>query len=155
MKKLVLILFAAVVATALPAVAGDGPAHEVLVLYGGMHQAMAGDTVDGVRDAAREIHDLATAEAAGATDAAPWQMLATAAETVDAEELGALREQFKGFSKAVALFVDSVGAAGAQVYFCPMADGYWLQAEGDDSPRNPYYGSSMLKCGSKVDEVES
>jgi len=155
MKKLVLILAAAVVATALPAVASDGPAHKVLALYGSMHRAMAGDTTDGVRDAAKKIHDLAAAEAGRAADPAPWKVLATAVETVDGTDLATLREQFKGFSKAMALFVNATGAEGEQLWFCPMADGYWLQEQGDDSPRNPYYGSAMLKCGSKADEVKS
>ncbi|QDP84900.1 DUF3347 domain-containing protein [Chryseobacterium sp. SNU WT5] len=32
------------------------------------------------------------------------------------------------------------------VQYCPMADASWLSAEKEI--RNPYYGSSMLKCGS-------
>ncbi len=37
------------------------------------------------------------------------------------------------------------------VYYCPMADASWLQKE--VGTHNPYFGSSMLKCGSIKEEL--
>ncbi|MHC4270064.1 MAG: hypothetical protein ACYSTS_16590 [Planctomycetota bacterium] len=37
------------------------------------------------------------------------------------------------------------------VYYCPMVDATWLQK--NEGTRNPYYGSSMLKCGSVKEEL--
>jgi hypothetical protein len=35
---------------------------------------------------------------------------------------------------------------GMKVAYCPMAKRSWIQKE--DAIRNPYYGKSMLTCGS-------
>jgi len=66
------------------------------------------------------------------------------------------RERFRGLSLSMisylkALQEDINGAGKSYVYYCSMADASWLQkAEGT---RNPYYGSSMLKCGSVKEEL--
>jgi Cu(I)/Ag(I) efflux system membrane fusion protein len=67
------------------------------------------------------------------------------------------RERFRGLSLSMisylkALQEDINGAGKSYVYYCSMADASWLQkAEGT---RNPYYGSSMLKCGSVKEEIQ-
>jgi hypothetical protein len=35
-----------------------------------------------------------------------------------------------------------------------MAGAYWLQGQGDEKVRNPYYGAAMLRCGGKAARVE-
>ena len=65
------------------------------------------------------------------------------------------RKRFKNLSRSAIDCVKEIqgqitGAEKIYVYYCPMADASWLQKE--EGTRNPYYGSSMLKCGS-VKEV--
>lgn len=128
---------------------------EILGLYGEMHAALADDAATGVKTKAGQLAMKAASALRLAKDAAPYQELARAAGKVAAElELDTLREQFKPLSMAIARLVESGALAGADIYYCPMADGYWLQAGADTGVKNPYYGKSMLKCGSKVDKVE-
>jgi Cu(I)/Ag(I) efflux system membrane fusion protein len=66
------------------------------------------------------------------------------------------RERFKGLSQSMISYMKASqgrikGFEKIYVYYCPMAGASWLQkAEGT---RNPYYGSSMLKCGSVKEEL--
>lgn len=126
---------------------------EILALYGEIHTALAADSAAGVREAAAALAERADSGAKVAADPAPYRSLAAAARRFDGADLAALREQFKGLSKAVAAFLDATGTAGAQLYYCPMAGGYWLQGRGDEKVRNPYYGAEMLRCGEKAARV--
>lgn len=125
-----------------------------LALYTRMHATMAADSTEGVAAAAAELAGRVEAGAAQTKDPAAAAALAAAAAKMTGNDLGALREQFKEVSKAFAAYVNAGGAGGAQLYYCPMADGYWLQAAADTGVKNPYYGKSMLKCGTKADKVE-
>ena len=65
-------------------------------------------------------------------------------------DLEAARVSWKQISQATMQLFEVArpsGTAGAMLYIhhCPMAEADWLQA--DDKTRNPYYGSSMLDCG--------
>lgn len=123
--------------------------------YDAMHTALAADSVDGVKSAAGEIANLATSAAAQAKDAAPYKALADAATaTAGQAEIATLRSSFKALSIAMAKLVESGQMTGAELYYCPMADAYWLQKSGDSALRNPYYGKSMLRCGERVAKVE-
>lgn len=59
----------------------------------------------------------------------------------------AIREQLKAFSVKLIQLVQSTGHSGAELHhmYCSMADGHWLQRSPELA--NPYYGSSMLRCG--------
>jgi len=129
-------------------------AGELLALYGKVHAALAADSAAGVAEAAATI--AAKAEHAGhhGPASAAYAAVATAAKAMTGDDLAALRERHKALSLAFAELVESGALSGAQLYYCPMADGYWLQAAADGGVKNPYYGKSMLKCGSKVDKVE-
>jgi Cu(I)/Ag(I) efflux system membrane fusion protein len=66
------------------------------------------------------------------------------------------RNRFKNLSRLTIDFVKELqgevkGAEKIYVYYCPMAGASWLQKE--EGTRNPYYGSSMLKCGSVKEEL--
>jgi hypothetical protein len=68
-------------------------------------------------------------------------------KAANAADIAAMRKAFKPLSAMVA----KKGAPeGYGVAYCPMADnntgGYWVQKKGDIA--NPYFGSSMLRCGS-------
>jgi hypothetical protein len=71
-------------------------------------------------------------------------------------ELEKAREKFKDLSQAMITLLKEFqgkieGAEKAYVYYCPMVDASWLQKE--KGTLNPYYGSTMLKCGSVKEEI--
>lgn len=131
--------------------AGD----EMLGLYDRMQVALAGDSSAGVEEAAKSLAAQAEVVAGRASDPAPYRAVADNAKAVAAESgIEEQREAFRLLSLEMAKLVESGQLAEAVIFFCPMADAYWLQKAGDDALRNPYYGKSMLTCGSKVDKVE-
>ena len=72
-----------------------------------------------------------------------------------ADSLGAAREHFGDFTVVLSETIEKFGIAGeSSVYYfhCPMAKenkgADWLQK--DSVLANPYYGSTMLKCGELV-----
>jgi hypothetical protein len=155
MQKLVTTFaLAGVLALAGTAAAAQDAGATPLGLYLKMHAALAGDSAEGVAAAAGALAENVRTAAKSAQDAAAFEKLAAAAEKMKGSEIAALREQFKEVSVAFADYVTAAGTAGAQLWYCPMADGYWAQKSADAGPLNPYYGKSMLKCGSKVDRVE-
>lgn len=130
---------------------GAGPV--VLAEYSKIHDALAADRTAGVAEAAATLHSIAAKRipAAGDADRPLFQAVADAAAKLTGEELAALRAPLKELSVAVDALLRAGGTQGWQLYYCPMADGYWIQtAEG---VRNPYYGAAMLKCGDKVEGV--
>jgi hypothetical protein len=107
-------------------------------------EALASDSIDGVRAHAGEIATAATALGAPAVkiDTAALQ-LAAAADLADA------RTKFAVLSDAIDAYMTSqklTPPEGIRVAFCPMVMKPWLQRDGPI--RNPYYGSQMLTCGS-------
>ncbi len=66
------------------------------------------------------------------------------------------RKKFKNLSRSMITYLKEFhgkikGAEKIYVYYCPMADASWLQKE--EGTRNPYLGSSMLKCGTVKEEL--
>ena len=154
---LVLLTIAAVAAG--PALAADA-FEPVMEPYGVIHQALAGDTLDGVPTAAksladelRELEKEMTAEEAGVEAAELADVrsrVADAAAAADrlakAEDLVAARTAFGELSDALVTWRNLAGS-GPAVGFCPMAKKPWLEAD-TETLENPYYGESMLRCGS-------
>ncbi len=108
-----------------------------------IQQALANDSVEGVRQNAGEIATAASALGAPAMkiDTSALQ-LASAADVEDARaKFGALSEAIDAYIKGFKLTLPD----GINVAYCPMVQKPWLQ-EGT-AIRNPYYGSSMLTCG--------
>ena len=99
------------------------------------------------------IASAARSHGSQSRDKATYDSLAAAAEKVKGEDLKALREQFKALSFAVAKLVEKQAVAGHGIYFCPMADAYWIQKSG--AVKNPYYGAKMLGCGEVVKKVQA
>jgi hypothetical protein len=130
------------------------PVAAMLADYGTIHDALADDRVDGVVAAAAKIAERATDASGQATAKDAYLKLVAAAGAMTGSDVGSLRNQLYELSRALAGVVAATGSAGADLYYCPMAEGYWLQKKGDGELRNPYYGKSMLSCGSKVEKVE-
>jgi Cu(I)/Ag(I) efflux system membrane fusion protein len=75
-----------------------------------------------------------------------------------AENIEQLRKAFKTFSDEVIVTVKQFEVFGAEPLYrfhCPMAldnkGADWLQM--DEDTRNPYFGTSMLKCGQVVEVI--
>jgi Cu(I)/Ag(I) efflux system membrane fusion protein len=84
--------------------------------------------------------------------------IAAKSEHLHHMELTAARRDFKPISHAVVTLATQVRSEGAQSsfthFYCPMVKdggGDWLQPGGE--LLNPYFGSEMLRCGEKVQEL--
>jgi multidrug efflux pump subunit AcrA (membrane-fusion protein) len=71
-------------------------------------------------------------------------------------EIETARSSFKKLSQSMINYLKELngklkGDGKTYVYYCPMVDATWLQK--NEGTRNPYYGSSMLKCGSVKEEL--
>ncbi|KEY18361.1 DUF3347 domain-containing protein [Kaistella antarctica] len=71
-----------------------------------------------------------------------------ASQIAESRSIEKQRESFNGLSDNMIPLAQKFKLADDSVFvqFCPMADASWLSAEKEI--RNPYYGASMLKCGS-------
>ncbi len=127
---------------------------EVLALYAQIHASLAADSAEGVAEAAARIAEKVQPCDCESAEKSAHQDLGEAARALTGSDLEQLRAGFRELSRAMAAWVNAVGAETTQIYYCAMAKGYWLQSRTDEGTRNPYYGKSMLKCGTKVDEVE-
>ncbi|MDP9122142.1 MAG: hypothetical protein M3O15_12390 [Acidobacteriota bacterium] len=153
MKRLAFTLLSAIATTTLahsdpaPKAAG-GP---LLAHYLAIQRSLAADTAQSVEPEARQLAATARKLAAAGGDKELLGSIADAADHLQGTDLTALRAGLKPLSRAVALYRERSGAAGADLYYCPMEKAYWLQAAGPT--QNPYFGSSMLGCGEKATAV--
>lgn len=103
--------------------------------------ALAGDSTEGVAEAAHAIVDAAATLGNDAKD------LAVAAGTLaDAGDISGARAAFGALSAALIEYADSVGIGELRVAFCPMANESWVQEDGPIA--NPFFDAIMLDCGS-------
>jgi hypothetical protein len=124
--------------------AGDEMSRAVLDPYLKIQAALADDSMDGVKQNAGEVATAATSLGAPAMsiDTAAVQ-LASASEIEDA------RGKFGTLSDAIDKYMTGLklkAPEGVKVAFCPMVHKPWLQTA--DAIDNPYFGKSMLTCGS-------
>jgi hypothetical protein len=99
--------------------------------------------------------DGVSANAAGiATDAAslgkPGEKIVAGAMALQkAKKIDEAREAFGRMSEALVAYLEAQKqkpGTGVRVAYCPMVRKPWLQKDG--AIQNPYYGASMLTCGS-------
>ena len=127
-----------------PATSDTEMSRAVVDPYLKIDAALASDSFEGVKAHAGEVATAATALGVNAfrIDTAAIQ-LAASADLADARvKFGVLSEAIDAYMSAQHL----TPPAGIRVAFCPMMMKPWLQENGP--LRNPYYGSSMLTCGS-------
>ncbi|MDP2305778.1 MAG: hypothetical protein Q8P18_07100 [Pseudomonadota bacterium] len=147
----------AAVPAATPATAftccGDDAAGAVVGAYLGAQAALAKDDNAGAGAALTTLQaGLEAAKAQPGLDEAGKGVLAAIATesgaALAATELEPRRAAFKKLSAAVIPFAraHAGGSRSVTEAFCPMASASWLQEGGTIA--NPYYGSSMLTCGS-------
>jgi len=145
MKKLtaIVLAIAGAVSTSFAHEHAPTPLQTVLGEYVKIQQALAGDSLKGVPEAAAAI--VATVK--GNEGVLPGTTASEAEAVGKATDIKSARAAFKPLS------VTLIGAASAlkektgHFYeaYCPMAGAAWIQA--DKKVANPYYGASMLTCG--------
>jgi hypothetical protein len=132
---------AALFLAAVPARAADA-IDSVLTPYFRIQKQLADDKADVKADA------TAGAEAAAALGSAGDPIAAAARTLASASTLPAARDAFGTLSDALVAYADSTHAAlgaGTATAYCPMVKKSWLQQ--GEAIHNPYYGKSMLGCG--------
>jgi hypothetical protein len=72
----------------------------------------------------------------------------------EVKDLSQQRQHFITLSQNMYALAKTVKLSEEPVYqqYCPMKDAYWLSSE--TAIKNPYYGSSMLTCGSIKDTLK-
>ncbi len=106
--------------------------------------ALADDQFNGVATHAQAIEKAAAALGKDADG-----VVAGAKKLAAAKDIAAARTAFGEVSAALAAYAEKTKSgfgAGVRLAYCPMADKPWLTKDKDI--RNPYYGKSMLTCGS-------
>jgi hypothetical protein len=80
-------------------------------------------------------------------------LLKDAGAISEAKDVKKQREYFENFSTNMIALAKSVKLTIQPIYqdYCPMKKASWLSS--DKAIRNPYYGNSMLTCGSVVETI--
>lgn len=112
-----------------------------------------GDSKNAVLTANELIQSLDTAKFTNAATLSP-KLKKEANAIASSSDINKQRLAFATLSLAMIEFVKANKADTAPIYvdYCPMKKTYWLSA--DKTIRNPYYGSSMLSCGSITDTIQ-
>jgi hypothetical protein len=103
--------------------------------------------------AAVDITKLAAAEQSSFKSLQP--KLASGSKAIAAaKDISKQRELFISFSADMISLAKGMKLDSQTIYidYCPMKNAYWLSAE--QAIKNPYYGSSMLSCGSVKDTLK-
>lgn len=129
---------------------------EILGAYLPIWKALAGDSTADAAKNAEQIAKIA-GEAAekmdGGTLRTHLEAVEHAAANMKADDLKSARESMKGLSRAlIALFESHEVTLDSHyvIIYCPMVKEKWIQDS--EGVMNPFYGSSMLRCGVKAGE---
>jgi hypothetical protein len=142
----------------------DSAFTSMMANYEAIHGALAGDTTKDIAKHAKEIQKIAgdaskdfNAAMAGVSEenaAACRKLLPevnqAAAKLAAAKNLSSAREVFGELSRPLVRYREMLTGEDTKVAYCPMAKKPWLQTAKEIE--NPYYGSSMLRCGSFVSQ---
>lgn len=143
MKNMIQVAIVAIVFAAVPAAAAELP-KALVDPYLQVQAALASDKFEPVAMNAKAIGTVA---ATLGKDAEALVSTAKALET--AKDLEAARTAFGELSTALVTYAEKTKSelgADVRVAYCPMVNKPWLQK--DKEIKNPYYGASMISCGS-------
>ncbi len=154
MRKLMLMMVAT---TAMLAQAND--LNDVFDHYTQLQSALAADNIQAAKKSAAHLAEAAEKVATEDLESSikkGWKnhgdSLKKAAQSAARSNLTEARTHFETISKAAIALAETARPKDLAVYRCPMAfdnkGADWLQKKGDVS--NPYFGSSMLRCGYEV-----
>ena len=125
------------------AIQGSESLKAIVSAYLTIQSQLAADKIDGIKAPARSIAAQATAMGGPGAD------IAKAAATLEnATDIERARDAFSALTEAVMAVGKAEGwkdVEGVRLAFCPMVNRSWLQKE--ERIQNPYYGKSMLTCG--------
>jgi len=164
-QNIVMILVVLTVASlaAVSEAAQDNSAYEgILSDYLFIQTALAGDTTEGIAAKAASIEKASAklsesfdSEVAGISSGKSGelkqilpQLKWAASNQGKAGNIDTARDAFGKLSESMIAYRQLVTGKKLEAAYCPMAKKSWIQ-EGK-SITNPYYGSSMLRCGSIV-----
>ena len=116
----------------------DGDVANAFAHYEAIRVALAGDRMTDVPKHAAELAPVAAKIASVEAKAAAEALGA-------AKDIKAAREQFGKLSAALLPAFEKAKLAGVQFYTCSMVNQSWAQK--GKGIENPYYGKSMLTCG--------
>jgi hypothetical protein len=127
---------------------------QLLLAYLALSGALAADEAKRLPEAARSLSESAGKLAAAAPPGAlkdAVEQIRKAAAGLPAQAMEEVRKRFKPLSDSVIKLAERLPpsprvARKLYVVHCPMVPADWLQA--DENVANPYYGKSMLDCGS-------
>jgi hypothetical protein len=124
---------------------------ELLRQYYAIQKSLAADSLSGVSKSASRMAEVSRKTATiNQQTKAQLIALANAAAKLKSTDLMLARSGFGDLSDSLIAFLKAAVAPSNPPYqfYCPMVKKNWLQS--DREIRNPYYGSSMLKCGELV-----
>lgn len=122
--------------------------------YIAIKSALASDDADTTSKAATEFIKTASAIDYKVVSEGNLNILRKDASAIsEARTVAAQRETFFNLSDNMIALTKEFKLSEKPVYvqYCPMADGSWLSDEKQIA--NPYYGKSMLSCGSVKSEI--
>ena len=81
-------------------------------------------------------------------------LLKDAGKIAAGTDINSQRKDFASFSNSMIQFAKTTKLDKQAIYvdYCPMKKTYWLSA--DKAIKNPYYGATMLSCGSITDTLQ-
>lgn len=123
--------------------------------YIAIKSALASDDADKTSKAASEFIKTASAIDYKVVSEGNLNVLRKDATAIsEARNIAAQRETFSNLSDNMIALTKEFKLSDKSVYvqYCPMADASWLSNEKQIA--NPYYGSSMLSCGSVKSEIK-
>jgi hypothetical protein len=136
--------FIAVAITAGSLASHAGPAESIYEHYVAIQTELAKDSTKGVDQHANAIAKEVRNDEAKAF---PAEVASQAEAVGTAKDIKAAREAFKPLSASLIKYRAANKATKGSYHeaYCPMAKASWLQSGKDI--KNPYYGKSMLDCG--------
>jgi hypothetical protein len=128
--------------------AGSQMPASIVEPYLKIQEALAGDSLDGVRAAAGEMATAGTALGAPAMKVYTAALSLSGAAQAPEPDIKEVRARFGVLSDALVTYMKGENLSapeGVRTAYCPMAEKPWLQRSGTIS--NPYYGKEMPSCG--------
>lgn len=122
-----------------------------LVLYEALISESVTDVAEQTRIMSEELEKIREADTNGQLKEIT-EAIEASAEGLLSGNLQKARDSFKILSRSMAEFIKGAGresaiSADIKLYFCAMAEEYWMQ-KGTDF-KNPYFGEDMWICGIK------
>ena len=151
MKKIFCFCLAFVFAGLVWAGSADHKTESILDQYFVIHASLAKDTTQGIDNAAQKIAQLAlAADAADPEVQNLLEQVEKAAKQIQGKDMEKAREQFFELSKPLLVYLNQYYSGNREFYryYCDMAKKGWIQPR--KGALNPYYGASMLTCGSLI-----